>query len=597
MAAPAPEAAPPAEAAPSLGGSSLSFNPNALSFNPNAGAFTPSWMGAETPAAPAPETAPEPEAAAAEDNDAIEEISDDVVGLVLTGADPSPNEPAPAPEPAAPVEVKTMAEIQAAELAEIAELEAAEAAAQAAAAAAPKKPAGGKKGKQGNTTLAAAPPEVDLASLNKKKLVNVIFIGHVDAGKSTLSGHLMYLTGMLDDRTLAKFESEAKAKNRESWKFAWALDVTDAERAKGKTEECGRAAFETDDKRFIIIDAPGHKSFVPHMIGGAAQADVAVLVISARRGEFETGFEKGGQTREHAMLAKTAGVKRLCVVINKMDDPTVEWSKDRYDECVTKLTPYLKNVGFNLKEIQWMPISGLGGANLKESIPDNLAPWYEGPPLLTYLNNVRAPKRLLQRPMRLPVNGAYREMGVILVGKVEAGMIYQGQKYILYPNKQTIEIVDISIELDEGLSQAECGDNCRLKVKGAEDSDLSSGFVLCDPLHPIKITKQFMAKVCIMESKNIICAGYSCVMHIHSLQIEVTFADLLAIESNKTKKIIQKKPPFVRASDKQMVIIRMTTESPVCVETFADYAQLGRFMLRDEGQTIGIGLITKIKEE
>ena len=135
----------------------------------------------------------------------------------------------------------------------------------------------------------------------------------------------MYLTGMLDDRTLAKFESEAKAKNRESWKFAWALDVTDAERAKGKTEECGRAAFETEDKRFIIIDAPGHKSFVPHMIGGAAQADVAVLVISARKGEFETGFEKGGQTREHAMLAKTAGVKRLCVVINKMDDPTVEW--------------------------------------------------------------------------------------------------------------------------------------------------------------------------------------------------------------------------------------------------------------------------------
>ena len=341
----------------------------------------------------------------------------------------------------------------------------------------------------------------------------------------------MYLTGMLDDRTLAKFESEAKAKNRESWKFAWALDVTDAERAKGKTEECGRAAFETEDKRFIIIDAPGHKSFVPHMIGGAAQADVAVLVISARRGEFETGFEKGGQTREHAMLAKTAGVRRLCVVINKMDDPTVEWDRDRYDECVTKLTPYLKSVGFNLKEIQWMPISGLGGANLKEGVPDNLAPWYEGPPLLTYLNNIRAPKRLLQKPMRMPVNGAYREMGVILVGKVEAGMVYRGQKYILYPNKQTIEIIDVAIETDEGLAQAECGDNCRLKVKGAEDSDLSSGFVLCDPLHPIRMTKQFLAKVSIMESKSIICAGYSCIMHIHSLVVEVTFGVSAALNN------------------------------------------------------------------
>jgi peptide chain release factor subunit 3 len=583
----------------------MAFNPNAMAFNPNAGAFTPSWMNSEPAAEPAPaaDETPAPEPAAAEE-DSVEAVSDDVVGLVLTGADPVPEKPEAPEEPAAPAESKTMAEIEAEQLAEIAELEAAEAeaaAAEAAAAAAAAAPAAApkqsKKEKGPKNNTAAAPAEVDASTLNKKKLVNVIFIGHVDAGKSTLSGHLMYLTGMLDDRTLAKFESEAKSKNRESWKFAWALDVTDVEREKGKTEECGRAAFETEDKRFIIIDAPGHKSFVPHMIGGAAQADVAVLVISARRGEFETGFEKGGQTREHAMLAKTAGVKRLCVVINKMDDPTVEWSKDRYDECVTKLTPYLKSVGFNLKEVQWMPISGLGGANLKDGIPDNLAPWYEGPPLLTYLNNVRAPKRLLQKPMRLPVNGAYREMGVILVGKVEAGMIYQGQKYILFPNKQTIEIVEIAIETDEGLTQAECGDNCRLKVKGAEDSDLQSGFVLCDPLYPIKMTKQFLGKVVIMESKNIICAGYSCIMHIHSLVVEVTFGDLLAIENQKTKKITKKKPAFVRASEKEMVIIRMTTEASICVEEFSEYAQLGRFMLRDEGQTIGIGLITKIKED
>eukprot|EP00656_Telonema_subtile_P008936 TRINITY_DN14176_c0_g4_i4.p1 TRINITY_DN14176_c0_g4~~TRINITY_DN14176_c0_g4_i4.p1 ORF type:complete len:415 (+),score=137.83 TRINITY_DN14176_c0_g4_i4:52-1296(+) len=408
---------------------------------------------------------------------------------------------------------------------------------------------------------------------------------------------LMYLTGMLDDRTLQKFESEAKAKNRESWKFAWALDVTDQERAKGKTEECGRAIFETENKRFVIIDAPGHKSFVPHMIGGASQADCAVLVISARRGEFETGFEKGGQTREHAMLAKTAGVKRLIVVINKMDDPTVEWDKERYDECVTKLTPYLKSVGFKLSEVQWMPISGLGGSNLRERLPEGTFPSYDGPSLLEYLNDLKAPKRLLDLPMRLPCTGAYREMGVILTGKVEAGVVALGAKYVLYPNKETVEIIGVAIEHTEGLALAETGDNVRLKVKGVDDTAVSCGFVLCAPEKPVKVTKQFLAKVVVMESKSIICAGYTCVMHIHALQVEVTFGDLLAVEEQKSKKIVQKKPAFVRASEKHMVLIRMTTEQPICIETYADFAQLGRFMLRDEGKTIGIGLVTKIKEE
>ncbi|XP_010165234.1 eukaryotic peptide chain release factor GTP-binding subunit ERF3A-like, partial [Antrostomus carolinensis] len=162
----------------------------------------------------------------------------------------------------------------------------------------------------------------------KKEHVNVVFIGHVDAGKSTIGGQIMYLTGMVDKRTLEKYEREAKEKNRETWYLSWALDTNQEERDKGKTVEVGRAYFETEKKHFTILDAPGHKSFVPNMIGGASQADLAVLVISARKGEFETGFEKGGQTREHAMLAKTAGVKHLIVLINKMDDPTVNWSNE-----------------------------------------------------------------------------------------------------------------------------------------------------------------------------------------------------------------------------------------------------------------------------
>lgn len=185
-----------------------------------------------------------------------------------------------------------------------------------------------------------------LYTYDKREHVNIVFIGHVDAGKSTLAGQLLYMTGMVDQRTIEKYEREAKEKGRDSWFLAFILDCSEDEREKGKTVEVGRAHFETDNKRYTILDAPGHRAYVPNMIGGAAQADIGVLVISAKKGEFESGFEKNGQTREHATLAKTLGIEQLVVVINKMDEPTVEWSKDRYDEIVEKLTPFLKGVGY-----------------------------------------------------------------------------------------------------------------------------------------------------------------------------------------------------------------------------------------------------------
>ena len=193
--------------------------------------------------------------------------------------------------------------------------------------------------------------------------------GHVDAGKSTLSGSILYITENVDKRTIERYEKEAKERNRESWFLAFIMDTNEEERAKGKTVEVGKAHFETDAKRYTILDAPGHKNYVPNMIMGASQADVGVLVISARKGEFETGFDRGGQTREHAMLAKTLGVSFLVVVVNKMDDPTVMWSKERYDECVKKLRPFLKSCGFTIKrEVKFIPISGLTGANVKDEV-------------------------------------------------------------------------------------------------------------------------------------------------------------------------------------------------------------------------------------
>lgn len=211
-----------------------------------------------------------------------------------------------------------------------------------------------------------------------KEHLNIVFIGHVDAGKSTMGGNLLYLTGMVDKRTMEKYERDAKEAGRESWYLSWALDSTPQERLKGKTVEVGRAYFETDFRRYTILDAPGHKTFVPSMISGAAQADVAILVISARKGEFETGFERGGQTREHIMLVKTAGVSKLIVVINKMDDSTVNWEQSRYDEIKDKLTPFIKAAGFNPKnDVTFIPVSAYTGVNLKEPVSKEVAPWWK----------------------------------------------------------------------------------------------------------------------------------------------------------------------------------------------------------------------------
>lgn len=210
-----------------------------------------------------------------------------------------------------------------------------------------------------------------------KEHLNIVFIGHVDAGKSTLGGNLLYITGGVDKRTMEKYEHEAKEAGRETWYLSWALDSTPQERSKGKTVEVGRAYFETPNRRYTILDAPGHKTYVPSMISGAAQADVAVLVISARKGEFETGFERGGQTREHVMLVKTVGVSKVVVVINKMDDITVNWEEARYNEIKDKLVPFIKAAGFNPKDITFIPISGYVGINLKDPIPASLCTWWK----------------------------------------------------------------------------------------------------------------------------------------------------------------------------------------------------------------------------
>lgn len=436
--------------------------------------------------------------------------------------------------------------------------------------------------------------DVDQETLKEiygKEHVNIIFIGHVDAGKSTLGGSILWSTGMVDERTMDKYKKEAKDMGRESWYLSWVMDLTKEERSKGKTVEVGRGFFETEKRRYSILDAPGHKTYVPSMIGGASQADVGILVISARKGEYETGFERGGQTREHAMLAKTQGVNKLVVVINKMDDPTVEWSQERYQECTTKLSQFLKGTGYNLKtDVHFMPVAAQQSQNIKERIPKDLAPWWDGPSLLEYLDNMKALERKVNAPFMMPINAKYRDMGTMVDGKVEAGVVKKGMSLVMMPRKQPVEAAAIYGEQEEEVPIIQCGDQVRMRLKGIEEEDVLPGFVLCSPKRLVHCVAEFEAQIRILELKNILTSGFNCVLHVHSAIEEVTFAALLHRLQKGTNR--KSKLPPTHAKKGDSIVARMQViggAGSVCVEKFEDYPQMGRFTLRDQVRRVGAG--------
>lgn len=426
--------------------------------------------------------------------------------------------------------------------------------------------------------------EETLKEIYGKEHINIIFIGHVDAGKSTLGGSILYATGMIDERTMEKNRKEAKDMGRETWYLSFALDLTPQERSQGKTVEVGRGFFETEKRRYSILDAPGHKTYVPSMIGGASQADVGILVISARKGEYETGFEKGGQTREHAMLAKTQGVNKLVVVINKMDDITVEWSKERFDECCTKLSSFLKSTGYNLKtDVTFMPVAAQQIMGIKDRIPKGVADWYNGPSLLEYLDTMKTLERKVNAPFMMSVNGKYRDMGTIVEGKIESGVVKKGMQLVMMPNRDKIEVSATYGETEEEVPAAQCGDQVRLRLRGIEEEDILPGFVLCSPKRLVHCVSAFEAQIRVLDLKNILSAGFNCVMHVHAAIEEVTFAALLHKLQKGTGR--KSKVPPSHAKKGESIIARLEITGgagSVCVEKFEDYPQLGRFTLRDQ---------------
>ncbi|XP_020401650.1 eukaryotic peptide chain release factor GTP-binding subunit ERF3A isoform X2 [Zea mays] len=424
-----------------------------------------------------------------------------------------------------------------------------------------------------------------------KRHLNVVFIGHVDAGKSTTGGQILFLSGQVDDRTIQKYEKEAKDKSRESWYMAYIMDTNEEERVKGKTVEVGRAHFETEHTRFTILDAPGHKSYVPNMISGASQADIGVLVISARKGEFETGYERGGQTREHVLLAKTLGVAKLVVVINKMDEPTVKWSKERYDEIEAKMVPFLKSSGYNVKkDVQFLPISGLVGTNMKTRMDKSICSWWDGPCLFEVLDRIVVPLRDPKGSVRMPIIDKYKDMGTVAMGKIESGTIREGDSLLVMPNKSHVKVIGLNLD-ESKVRRAGPAENVRVKLSGVEEEDVMAGFVLSSVANPVGAVSEFIAQLQILEllDNAIFTAGYKAVLHIHSVVEECEIVELIEEigmkkkkEEDPKKKKPKRKPLFVKNG--AIVVCRIQVNNLICIEKFSDFPQLGRFTLRTEGK-------------
>jgi elongation factor 1-alpha len=425
-----------------------------------------------------------------------------------------------------------------------------------------------------------------------KTHVNLVVIGHVDAGKSTTTGHLIYKCGGIDKRTIEKYEKEAAELGKSSFKYAWVLDNLKAERERGITIDIALWKFETPKFHYTVIDAPGHRDFIKNMITGTSQADVALLVVASGVGEFEAGISKDGQTREHGLLAFTLGVKQMIVGVNKMDDTSVMYGQTRYDEITNEVSAYLKKVGYKPAKIPFVPISGWNGDNMIEK-SENM-PWYKGPTLLEALDLVNPPKRPTDKPLRLPLQDVYKigGIGTVPVGRVETGVLKPGMVVTFAPSGVTTEVKSVEMH-HEALAEAQPGDNVGFNVKNLSVKDIRRGNVASDSKNDPAIgAENFLAQVIIMNHPGQIAPGYSPVLDCHTAHVACKFAQITEKMDRRSGKVMEENPKFVKAGDACMAVLEPT--KPLCVEAFSDYPPLGRFAVRDMRQTVAVGVIKSV---
>lgn len=438
----------------------------------------------------------------------------------------------------------------------------------------------------------------------EKQHINIVVIGHVDAGKSTTTGHLIYKCGGIDKRTIEKFEKEAEELGKSSFKYAWVLDKLKAERERGITIDIALWKFETPKYNVTVIDAPGHRDFIKNMITGTSQADCAILIIASGTGEFEAGISKEGQTREHALLAFTLGVRQLIVACNKMD--SVKWSQSRFEEIVKEVSNFIKKVGYKPDEVPFVPISGWNGDNMLE--PSSNCPWYKGwtkktkkgevkgKTLLEAIDAIEPPSRPTDKPLRLPLQDVYKigGIGTVPVGRVETGIIKPGMVVTFAPAGVTTEVKSVEMhheQIPEGLP----GDNVGFNVKNVTVKDIRRGNVCGDSKNdPPKGCASFTAQVIVFNHPGQISNGYSPVLDCHTAHIACRFDEIQAKMDRRTGKTIEENPKFIKAGDS--AIVKMVPSKPMCVESYTEYPPLGRFAVRDMRVTVAVGVIKSVEK-
>merc|ERR1712188_248980 len=433
------------------------------------------------------------------------------------------------------------------------------------------------------------PPKAD------KPVISVVVVGHVDSGKSTSTGHLIYKCGGIDARAIEKFEKEANEMGKGTFKYAWVLDKLKAERERGITIDIALWKFESAKRIYTIIDAPGHRDFIKNMITGTSQADAAVLMIASGEGEFEAGFSKDSQTREHALLAQTMGVRQMIVAINKMDDKSVNYSEKRYKEIKDELVTYLKKVGYNPAKIEFIPISGWVGDNMIDA-SENM-PWYKGPFLLQALDNLNPPKRPTEKPLRLPLQDVYKITGIgtVPVGRVETGTLKAGIVAQFGPMGQTAEVKCVEMH-HEKVEEAFPGDNVGFNVKGLSVTDIKRGYVASDSKKdPAQDTANFTAQVIVLNHPGQISKGYDPVLDCHTCHIACKFNKIRAKVDKRTGKATEEEPSRIKTGDAAMV--ELIPQKSMVVEVFSAYPPLGRFAVRDMKQTVAVGVIKEVEKK
>jgi elongation factor 1-alpha len=442
----------------------------------------------------------------------------------------------------------------------------------------------------------------------KEKIhINIVVIGHVDSGKSTTTGHLIYKCGGIDKRTIEKFEKEAAEMGKGSFKYAWVLDKLKAERERGITIDIALWKFETIKYYVTVIDAPGHRDFIKNMITGTSQADCAVLIVAAGTGEFEAGISKEGQTREHALLAYTLGVKQLIVGVNKMDSTQPPYSEARFNEIVKEVSSYIKKVGYNPKGVAFVPISGWCGDNMLE--PSDNMKWFKGwnverkegnangKTLFEALDSILPPTRPTDKPLRLPLQDVYKigGIGTVPVGRVETGIMKPGMVVSFAPQNLSTEVKSVEMH-HEALTEALPGDNVGFNVKNISVKDLKRGNVAGDSKNdPPKGAESFIAQVIIINHPGEIHAGYAPVLDCHTAHIACKFAELLEKNDRRSAKKLEDNPKSVKSGDS--AIVKLIPSKPMCVEAFSQYPPLGRFAVRDMKKTVAVGVIKEVTKQ